>query len=100
MAISSDGHAWYSMHTTTNKAQQFRLFLHFLFAKLKEQDARSLNNLVFLIDNTSIHKTPAILKFFQQHGATILFTAIYSFDHAPVELAFRYLKSIDLDRQS
>ena len=51
---------------------------------------------MLLLDNATYHKSSLILGKFEQLGIPILFLGPYSFDLAPVERFFSFIKSRNL----
>lgn len=52
---------------------------------------------MILIDNASYHSTEIVKRMFKTNGVTFMYTAPYSFNFAPMEKLFGYLKAVNLD---
>jgi len=52
---------------------------------------------VVLLDNASYHASTATQRIFQELQMPVMYTGVYAYDMAPVELFFSYLKRSDLN---
>ena len=70
------------------------IFLNFI-SKLKEKLTSILYpKFILLMDNHSSHKTPLLLKYYEENRINILFNVPYVSTFNGIELAFRYIKRI------
>ena len=96
-SISSEDKLLYAIHSMTNNTDTKVCFLHWLNDSMKITDSRLQANYVLLLDNASYHKTRKVRLCFKHIGIRVIYTAPHSFDYAPVERLFMYLKRVDLE---
>ena len=52
---------------------------------------------VIMLDNATYHKSPTMLKFFEEFSVPVIFTGSYCYDAAPAEPLFAAFKSADIN---
>ena len=73
------------------------MFLSKLAAKLTQEDKDWRQNTVILCDGARYQTSKESVEYMQALGLKVCITAPYSYASSPVELAFAFFKSADLN---
>ena len=80
-----------------NNSETVWFFVASLCHKLQEQDPDWRQNTVFLLDNAAYHVGNYMMEKLEHYRVPVLFSGPYSYDAAPVEKVFAYIKARDLN---
>ena len=92
MAIWSNG-AWMAYMTNQSiDGNKFSTFLSNLSKWIKNSKNFGYDNVIIILDNSSVHKTKEVKSRFSKMKAKVLYLAPYSPQFAPIEMYFGLLK--------
>ena len=97
MAIGTNGEVYCSLTQVNTDSRVFCLFLSSLARKLTKEDRNWRDNTVILCDGARYQTSSESLTHMKALGFQACISAPYSYSTAPIEYAFGFLKSIDLN---
>jgi transposase len=73
------------------------LFFDHFFKMLDLSQPDWRESSILLLDNASYHTSDETMQYLQRNNINVFFSAPYSYDAAPCEMWFSYLKNEDLN---
>ena len=96
-AIDNYGEIYFSLLQNNSNNQIIELFLTYMVSLLDEQRKGWRNDTVFQLDGASWHTSRETIEVIERLKIPIIISAPYSYDAAPVERFFAYLKRGNLN---
>ena len=96
-AIDNYGEIYFSLLQNNSNNQIIELFLTYMVSLLDEQRKRWRNDTVFQLDGASWHTSRETIEVIERLKIPIIISAPYSYDAAPIERFFAYLKRGNLN---
>ncbi len=97
MAIGSDGSLYCSLTQVNTDHRVFCVFISKLVAKLNERDKNWKERTIVVLDGASYGTCKESIYHMMMLGLKICVSAPYSYSAAPIELAFAYFKTGQLN---
>ena len=97
VALDNFGEVYMSLSQDNTDTRNMILFLHHLIIQLDYKNPLWRNNTLLQLDGAAYHKQSETLEFLKQQNVQTLISAPYSYDTAPCELFFAYLKNQNLN---
>ena len=97
MAICTGGKLYCALTQVNTDSDVYCLFISKLVAKLTSEDRNWRQNTVLLIDGAKYQTGEQSIKHMKALGINVCVSAPYSYASAPIEYAFGFLKSVDLN---
>ena len=97
MAISTDGELYAALTQVNTDSKVFCLFMSQLAKRLSKEDPDWRTSTLALMDGAKYQSCPATEAHLKALGFTVCISAPYSYTTAPIELAFGFIKSVDLN---
>lgn len=97
MAIDTAGELYWALTQVNTDTKIFCLFMQKLANKLGQQDKRWRDNTIILIDGAKYQTNKESVSYMMALGFRVCISAPYSYASSPIEYAFGYFKSVDLN---
>ena len=97
LAISTDGQLYGALTQVNTDQHVFCLFITGLAKRLSEEDNDWQSDTILLIDGAKYGTCKESIRHMRKLGFRVCVSAPYSYSSAPIEYAFCFLKSVDLN---
>ena len=97
MAIDTAGELYWALTQVNTDTKIFCLFMQKLANKLGQQDKKWRDNTIVLIDGAKYQTNKESVSYMMALGFRVCISAPYSYASSPIEYAFGFFKSVDLN---